>query len=330
MQFTRLVDTFDDGRRHCRTCQWYCTLAEGEVGRCQMRINGPDGLLALHHGMISGAQIGPIEEFRLWHVLPGTNVLAIGSFGYAFPTEQQRGHFAQIPEDPNKRRRLEPDKAAAFALDRLCRGVVWAYGDPSVSHEYVLDLLRVSRASSRYTGLVTSGFLTQEALDELGIYLDAINLELRAVEDQAHQRLTGTTNWRGILEVIQHAHQRWDIHIEITTRLHPGVNDSIEHIQSMAHWINQTLGSLTPWHILPGDAGSAASATVNRARRLAREIGLQFVYGPEPNQNTFCPQCGALLIERTNGVGRLSNYDQGCLSCGMPLGFRTSIFKARN
>src|SRR5436190_3107232 len=317
MRLTELVEPTADGRYHCDVCQWRCTLGPGEAGRCLVRAGDAAGIAVLNDGLISAATVGPIEDHRLWHMLPGTPVLSIGGWGYAFPADQQRGQYANIPDDENKRRRLEPDRAANFALEKLCRGVVWAYSDPSVSQEYVRELLQLCRASSRYTALVTSGYLTIAALDQIGHYLDAVNLELRAFDDAAYTRLAGVEDWRGILDVATHARDRWGCHIEVTTRLHPNVNDSAEQVQALAGWVRDALGPNTPWHVLPGDAGAAAAATVARARRLAHEAGLHFVYGPEPGQTTRCHQCGLTLIERGAASGRVVGITDGrCHSCG--------------
>ena len=328
MRLTELVDLEADGRRRCGVCQWRCALGAGETGRCLVRTGSDAGIEVLNDGLISAANFGPIEEHGLWHLLPNTQVLAIGGWGYAFPTDQQRGQYGSIPDDERMRRRLEPDRVAAVALEKLCRGVVWNYSDPSVSIEYVTEILQFCRASSRYTALVTSGYMTIAALDQLGHYLDAINLELRAFDDSAYKRLAGVDHWHGILEVVTHAQQRWNCHIEVTTRLHPNVNDSIEQIHAIANWIRDTLGPYVPWHILPGDAGAAAAATVARARRLGHEAGLHFVYGPEPGQNTLCPSCGAMLIERAGIAGRIAGIEEGrCATCGADPQMRLSIFK---
>ena len=328
MRLTELVELTADGRRRCGVCQWRCELALGEAGRCLVRVAVEEGIEVRNDGLISGANFGPIEEHGLWHFLPDTQVLAVGGWGYAFPTDQQQRQYGAIPEDEHKRRRLEPDRVAAVALERLCRGVVWSYGDPSVSLEYVTEVLQFSRASSRYTALVTSGYMTIAALDQLGHYLDGMNLELRAFDDSAYKRLAGVDHWRGILEIAAHARQRWNCHIEVTTRLHPNVNDSIEQVQAIAGWIRDTLGEHTAWHVLPGDAGAAAAATVARARRLGHEAGLHYVYGPEPGQHTLCHSCGAMLIERSGVSGRIVGITDGrCTNCGTDPQIRLSIFK---
>jgi pyruvate formate lyase activating enzyme len=327
MRLTELVELEADGTRRCGVCQWRCALAEGEVGRCLMRVATAEGIEVLNDGMISAATFSPIEEHRLWHFFPDTPVLAIGGWGYAFPADQQRGQYGGVPQEESKRRRLDPERAASVALERLCRGVVWSFSDPSVSLEYVADVLKFSRATSRYTALVTSGYSTLAALDQLGHYLDGISLELRAFDDGAYRRLAGVEEWRGILEMAAHARERWHCHIEITTRLHPNVNDAPEQIQALVGWMRDTLGPLTPWHVMPGDAGAAAAASVARARRLGHEAGLHYIYGPEPGQLTRCHSCASVLVERAPSV-RLVGLEGGrCANCGADPQLRLSIFK---
>ena len=328
MRLTELVELQADGRRRCGVCQWRCALTEGETGRCQMRVATDAGIEVVNDGMISAATFGSIEEHRLWHFFPDTQVLAIGGWGYAFPADQQRGQYGSIPEDESKRRRLDPERAAAVALERLCRGVVWSFSDPSVSLEYVAEVLKYSRASSRYTALVTSGYSSLAALDQLGNYLDGVSLELRAFDDAAYRRLAGVEEWRGILEFAAQLRARWHCHVEVTTRMHPGVNDSPEQLQALVGWIRDTLGALTPWHALPGDAGSAAAAAVARARRHGHEAGLHYIYGSEHNQETRCHACGAVLIERAGLGSRVVGLSEGrCAGCGADPQIRLSIFK---
>lgn len=323
-----LAQPLADGRFQCLACQWQCSLAADEPGRCRMRVGRTDGIELLNHGMISGAAIGPIEDHRLWHFFPDTTVLAIGGWGYALPLDQQRGQYGSLPVEPAKRRRLDPQRAADFALERLCRGVVWAFGEPAVNFEYVLALMQLSRAASRYTAIVTSGLLSSEALAELGPYLNGISLDLRGFSDNAYQRLGGISNWRPILRFAEEAQQRWKCHIEITTRIHHGVNDHPDELRELVHWIKTTLGEETPWHVLPGDAGSETAAATMRARRIGHEGGLQFIYGAEPNQPTRCPLCHATLISRQQGMSRRVGLDGNrCTNCGYAANFYLSIFK---
>lgn len=328
MRLTELVERAESGGYRCGVCQWRCELANGQTGRCHVRAAQPEGIEILNDGMISAANFGPVEDTRLWHFFPGTQVLTVGGWGYAFPADQQRGQYGGVPDDEAKRRRLAPERAANVALERLSRGVVWSFSDPSVSLEYLTDLLKSSRATSRYTAIVSSGYSTLAALEQFGPYLDGLSLELRAFDDAAYRRLAGVDQWRGILELAAQAARQWSCHIEITTRLHPQVNDAPEQIQALGAWVRDTLGPTTPWHLLPGDAGAAATAAVARARRLAHELGLLYVYGPEPGQPTRCHQCQSTLIERSGYSGRLVGLNEGrCSACGADPQLRLSMFK---
>lgn len=325
-----LLTPSDDGAFHCAACQWRCALRPGETGRCQVRAATDEGIALLGYGLISGASIGPVEDHRLWHFFPDTLMLAIGSWGYAAPADQQRGPYASIPSDPAKQRRLDAERAANFALERLCRGVIWAYGEPAVAHEYVLALLQLSRAASRVTALCTTGALTPEALEAFGPYLDAISFDLRGFSDASYARLSGISDWRATLAIIAEARTRWRCHIEVSTRIHNGVNDDPDELRELATWIGESLGNHTPWHVLPGDAGSETAASVVRARRIGHESGLHYIYTAEPNQATRCPKCQATLITRINGAARLVGLKDGaCESCGHHAQLHLSIFKPR-
>ena len=325
-----LIAPRDDGAVQCLACQWRCVLRPGEYGQCKVRVGTEEGIALLNHGLISGAAIGPVEDHRLWHFFPDSLVLSIGGWGYAFPADQQRGQYAALPEDPAKQRKLDPDRAANFALERLCRGVVWAYGEPAVDFEYVLALLQLSRASSRYTALTTTGYLTPEALEQLGLYLDGISLDLRGFSDASYARLGGIPDWRGVLATAEQARKRWHCHVEVTTRVHHGVNDDPDELRALVAWVRDTLGEHTPWHVLPGDAGSETAAAVVRAKRIGHEGGLHYIYGAENNQLTRCPSCQATLITRTNGVARLVGMNGGqCAACGHDTKMHLSIFKQR-
>ncbi|MFV9504858.1 MAG: radical SAM protein [Oscillochloridaceae bacterium umkhey_bin13] len=330
-ELAELVRPGDDGATVCMACQWRCALRPDEVGRCQVRVGVPGGIALHNHGLIAGAMIGPIEDHRLWHFFPDSLVLAIGGWGYATVADQGRGQYGTIPEEPARRRKLDADRAANFALERLCRGVVWAYGEPAVNHEYTRSLLQLSRASSRYTAIVTSGAMTVEALDELGHYLDGMSFDLRGFSDASYARLGGLPDWKATLEIAARARTRWNCHLEVTTRIHHGVNDDSDEVRAMISWIKETLGSHTPWHVLPGDAGSETAAATMRARRMALEQGLQYVYGSEPNQPTRCPSCHTTLITRNNGVTRLSGLSGSiCANCGHETKLHLSIFKSRD
>jgi pyruvate formate lyase activating enzyme len=329
-QYTQFMTKVEGGMIRCDACQWRCVLAPGKAGRCLVRVAGEQGMLAHNYGLISAASVSAVEDFRLWHFFPDSMALAIGGWGYAFPVDQQRNPYAHIPEEEEKRRNLPPERVAAFALKQLCRGVVWAYGEPAVSAEYVRDVLANSRASSRYTALVTTGFFTSAVLDSFGPYLHGLCLDLRGFGDTAYDRLAGIPNWREALAIAEQAREKWGCHIEIMTRVHHGVNDDPDELNALVTWIREKLSPQTPWHVLPGDAGSETAAAVMRARRIAYEGGLFFVYGTEANQVTRCPACQATLITRDQGLTKLVGLNEGaCRNCGFEVELYLSIWQKK-
>ena len=218
----RACGTEGDGRWRCGVCQWRCSLAAGETGRCLVRTGAEDGIevaerrpdqrreLSARSKIIGYGTSSPTR--RCWRsaagAMPSRPISSAASMA-AFPTRKASAAALSLSAPPLWR---WSGCAAAWS-----GATATLRSRSSMSRE----MLQFSRASSRYTALVTSGYSTIAALDQLGHYLDGISLELRAFDDAAYKRLAGVEHWRGILEVVAHARQRWNCHVEVTTRLHP-------------------------------------------------------------------------------------------------------------
>ncbi len=308
--------------RRCDVCQWRCELAPGETGRCGVRLHHAGSIQSEADGVVSAATIGPIEDQRLWHFFPDAQVFNVGSYGTPILTEQA-AQYGQLPE-PAARRQLPAERVADFAQQRLCRGVVWAYNDPAVTLEWTLDGLKLARAGSRFTAVVSSGYFSSEAIEAIGPYLDGIRLDLLGFSDQAYVELGGIQEWQGIMAGAEWLRERWNTHIEVSLRLHAGVNDRETEIETLARWMREKLGALTPLHLLSRDG----QPTWEHLADVARAAGLEFVYGPDPDQPTRCPQCRWVVIERSAGPTQLTGVSgEVCESCGTSLGLRTSLFR---
>lgn len=325
MQPSLLQTPFADGRIRCDVCQWRCELATGEVGRCGVRSHHGDSIVADAHGRISGAMIGPVEDHRLWHFFPDAQVFSVGSFGTPIGADRapEAARKYAIPA-PNARE-LTPERVVQFAQERLCRGVLWTFGDPAVSFEWVLDGAKYGRAYSRFTAIATSGYFAPEAFALLAPHLDGIRLDVYGFTDQAYTALTGLRDWRTIFRNAAEARQKWNIHLEVVLHVVPGINDSDTEVASLAKWMRGALGSLTPLHIL---SETADEETLRRVQATARVAGVKFVYGPAQHQPTRCPACTWVVIERGDGPTQLSGVvDDTCESCQAALGLRTSLFR---
>jgi pyruvate formate lyase activating enzyme len=177
-------------------------------------------------------------------------------------------------------------------VEHGCSGVAWTYNEPSVWFEYTLDSARLARENGLYTVYVTNGFLTAEALDMIGPWLDAWRVDIKGFSDDLYSRLARVRDWRGILDVAVRARRHWDMHVEVVTNVIPSLNDDDAQLEAIARWIYEELGELTPWHVtrffpmhqlqhLP----PTPLSTIEHAVALGRAAGLKFVYaGNVPGQ----------------------------------------------
>lgn len=334
-----LYERQDDGSVICQVCPWNCRIAAGESGRCRVRQNLAGTLHALNYGLISAAAVEPVERRGVYHLFPGSLVLTLGGWGNNLDC-RHRPPGPEMPQEQDKLRFLDPERAASFAVEQRCRGVAWDYQEPVVWLEYVLDSAKLARANGLYTLLHTNGFLTPQAMDLLGPYLDAYVVEILSVGAAPYSALCGLEGPQAILQGAAYGHARWRCHVEVHTPLIIGVNASPQSIGELAEWIRQSLGPDTPWHLWayepagePGDRPATPVEVLEEARRIGREAGLRYVYLQAGEQigltPTYCPSCGHLLIQREGRffIRVVGIEDNRCAQCQQEVYLRRSIFK---
>ncbi len=215
-----------------------------------------------------------------------------------------------------------------MAKEQNCQGISFTYNEPTLWLEYCLDTAIKAKEVGLHTSFVTNGFLTPEALDLIAPYLDAYRVDVKSFSATFYRKVAEVNDFQGILEVAERAKLKWGMHLEVVTNLVPELNDSSEELRELARWIRDKLGPGTPWHItkfFPHLELSAIPPTPIQALERAREIGIEeglwFVYignvSGHPFENTYCPSCGELLIERRNT--RILSYrveKGGCPHCG--------------
>ena len=182
---------------------------------------------------------------------------------------------------------------------------------------------------------MTNGYLTLEALDTIGPYLDAWRVDIKGFSDSFYRKLAKVSGWRGILEVTQRAKAKWNMHVEVVTNIIPTMNDDDQQLEGIANWIRDELGELTPWHVtrfypyhhmihLPPTPVS----TLEHAYDIGQKAGLKFIYaGNVPghqSENTICYSCGKLIVQRFGYQTKVVGLeDSRCKFCGAELNFRT-------
>jgi pyruvate formate lyase activating enzyme len=336
-----LYDKLDDRRVRCNVCLWRCLINPGKPGVCGVRRNEKGSLQLLNYGMVSSLAADPIEKKPLFHFFPGSAVLSFGTIGCNFHCIHCQNWEIACIEDPgtarHSLREISPEDAVKMALKNGCAGLAWTYNEPTIWFEYTLDSAKLAHRNGLYSVYVTNGYMTPEALDMLGPYLDAWRVDIKGFSDSLYKDLAKVRHWSKILEVAERARHKWNMHVEVVTNIIPSMNDDEKQLSGIAGWIREALGELTPWHVTRFHPHRRLShlpptglATLERAYDIGRAAGLRFVYlGNVPGhtyENTVCYQCGTLAIERRGySISLKAVKDSCCAVCGADLNIRNRI-----
>jgi len=312
MHRTLLCRTLEDQRIECLICQRRCKIAMGETGYCKTRRYMEGRLYSLIYGRVSCMRISPIEIKPLFHYYPGSRWLSLGSLGCNFlcpGCQNWEIAHADIEKAIPSTQHVSPERAVRLALQGECQGISWTYNEPTLWFEYTLDSARMAKEKGLLTNYVTNGYITREALDLIGPYLDAYRVDLKGFSRRTYRRIAHIPDFHGILQVIQRAKELWGMHIEIVTNVIPGFNDNEEDLRQMARWIVNELGPETPWHLTRffphlklSHLAPTAISKLERVREIGTDEGLVYIYlgnvAGHRGENTYCPGCRKLLIER--------------------------------
>lgn len=323
-------------RVRCLICQRRCLIPADELGYCATRANRDGRLFTLIYGRVSTWRVAPAEIKPLFHFHPGSWALSLGSLGCNFRCPGcQNWEIAHVQLRSEVRQELErrtvfisPQEAVQRAQKLGCQGLSWTYNEPTLWLEYVLDGAKLAKKTGLYTNVVTNGFMTLQALDLLGPYLDAYRVDIKGFSQKAYRRIAHVEKFAGILEVAKRARRRWKMHVEVITNVVPGYNDDEEQLTAIANWIHRELGPHTPWHLTRfypqcklHHLSPTPLETLERGRQIGLDAGLDYVYlGNVPGhrwENTYCPRCQRLLIERRDyQILAYAIEDGHCPSCG--------------
>ncbi len=297
------------GTVRCGTCQRRCVIPETRRGWCRTRVNEGGRLYSEIYGEVSSCSVNPIEKKPVFHYLPGSRWLSLGSVGCNFRCPGcQNWDIAHWTEGPRATEYVAPEDAVSSARRAGCVGISWTFNEPTLWFEYTLDSARLARAHGIRTNYVTNGFMTEEALDMIAPFLDVYRVDVKGFSEKTYERIGHIREFRGILETAGKAKAR-GMHVEVVTNVTPGFNDDEAELRAIASWIRDSLGPATPWHVTRfhphhelGDLPATPVSLLERAQFLGKDEGLWYVYlGNVPGhrgENTYCHACGELLIER--------------------------------
>jgi len=327
----------EDKRVQCLTCESRCFILPQKFGFCGVRKNIDGKLYALNYGKIISQSIDPIEKKPLFHFLPGTNTFSFATVGCNFSCGNcQNWQISQSVKSDKvlleMGEDMTPEKIVEAAMKNDCPSISYTYTEPTIFLEFALDTMKIARRKGVKNVWVSNGFMTPETMELILPYLDAANIDIKSSEDDFYRKYCGA-RLGPILENCIKLKQA-KVWLEITTLVIPSISSGEEILTTIAHFIKEKLGSRTPWHLSAfsseiswkmRDLPDTTGAQIHAAYRLGKEAKLDYVYAGnipgDPGENTYCPKCGELNIER-KGYD-IQRYDKRgeCRKCGEKLNF---------
>ncbi|MBL7017136.1 MAG: AmmeMemoRadiSam system radical SAM enzyme [Kiritimatiellales bacterium] len=273
----------DNGLIECTLCPRHCRIAEGKRGACFVRRRIGDELIAETYGRVCGLAVDPIEKKPLYHFLPGTDVLSFGTVGCNLTCGFcQNAHLSRAASIEGTR--ITPEQIAETALKYNCESVAFTYNEPTVFFEYAIDTAKACHERGLQTVAVTNGWIEPEPRKEFYAHIDAANVDLKAFTDTFYKTLCGAT-LQPVLDTLLYIRKETDVHLEVTTLLIPGHNDSPAEIDAMTKWAVANLGPDVPWHFSAyrptpewREAPPTPLDTLLQAQSIAKANGLQRIH----------------------------------------------------
>ncbi len=259
----------------CLLCPKNCVIKKGSYGFCNARKNIDGKLYSVVYSNPCAVHIDPIEKKPLYHFLPGSEALSIGTAGCNLDCRHcQNFTMARAKPEEILTEKITPDEIIELAIKNDCKIISYTYNEPTVFFEYMLDCAKIARKKGLKNTIVSNGFINEPVLESLKIL------------------------------------KQENVWLEVTNLIIPTLNDDLKEIKKMCIWIKENLGTDVPLHFtgfypcyklldLPG----TSPEILKKARKIALDIGIKHsyvgnVFSAEEN-NTRCPKCNRLLIERS-------------------------------
>lgn len=332
LELTKAILTrkLDNDRIQCHICNKNCIISQGEKGDCQTRKNKDGILYALNYGEISSASSDPIEKKPLYHFKPGTETYSVGSIGCNFECpfcQNWNISFANLEKFPTKK--ITPKELIELTKNNLCKSISFTYNEPGIWLEYILDVMKLAKKEDLKIIMVTNGYISQKALDLLIPNLNAVNIDLKG--DSKFYKTLCNAKREPVLKTIKKLNDA-EVHIEITSLIIPEYNDSEEILTELIESI-YNINPEIPVHFtrfFPNyklmTSPPTPMETLETAKKLAKDRGLKYVYignVPFADNNTYCPKCNELLINRSSfNTNEINLDDNKCPKCGYEINIK--------
>ncbi len=292
----------------CKLCPRGCVVGDRKRGHCRVRENLGGTYYTLVHSRVCALHIDPIEKKPFFHFHPGILAFSLATVGCNVNCKFcQNWEISQAKPEDLPARYMPPANIAALAKQNQCPAVAFTYSEPTVWNEFVTDAADAARTEGLKAVVVSNGFIQQEPLKRLCRHVDAIKIDLKAFSAKYYREVVNA-ELQPVLDalVTTRKEAKW---MEIVHLVVPTLNDSDAEFRDLVRWIKGNLGTDVPIHFtrfhplyLLRNLPPTPIETLERAKAIANAEGLQYVYignvPGHPAENTYCPKCGRLLIER--------------------------------
>ena len=311
----------------CNLCPNACIVPEGTQSRCHTRVSYKGDLYSVTYGNPCTVGVDPVEKKPLYHFLPEHKAFSVATAGCNYTCLNcQNWQISQVGPFDTENYDLFPEQTVAAALKNNCTCIAFTYSEPVVFYEYVFDTSKLARAKGLKSLLISNGSINEKPLRDLCTYIDAANINLKSFKDDIYIKLNGG-RLNTVLNTLKILKEE-GVWLEITNLVIPQWTDDMDMIGEMCAWLVKNGFQNHPLHfsrfqpIYKLTSLAATSETVlNQARQIALSAGMKYVYignlaGSE-GQNTYCPSCKKLLIERRGFKIYTNHLKSGkCEFCG--------------
>jgi pyruvate formate lyase activating enzyme len=292
----------------CLLCPNNCELKEGEMGLCHNRMNINNKIYSLAYGNPCAVHVDPIEKKPLYHFYPASEAFSIGTAGCNMACLNcQNWEISQFSPREVKYYELKPDEVVGQCKQGKCKSIAYTYNEPLTFFEYAYDTAVLAKQASIKNVLVSNGFVEKDPLLKMCTVLDAANIDLKSFSDEIYIKLNGARLQPVLNNLLTLKNE--DVWLEITNLVIPGWTDDFSMIAKMCEWLVKNGFSENPLHFsrfFPQyklkDTPVTPVDTLIKARDIAFKSGMKYVYlgnvPGEESDNTHCPGCNELLVER--------------------------------
>lgn len=330
MKKAKYQEVAENEKVKCLLCPHNCIISKNKTGICVVRKNVDGELVSLNYSKISGFHFDPIEKKPLYHFFPSKIILSVGSIGCNLKCNFcQNWEIASIREEIFEEniflQNLSVEELAKQAIAKKENiGIAYTYNEPTVFYEYMLEAAKLTKRQNLKNVMISNGFINQKPLNELLDYIDAFNIDLKAFNENFYKKLT-SSQLEPVKETLKQIRKSGK-HLEITNLVITDENDNLKEFEEMLKWISGELGENTVLHLsryfprykLNHDStpSDILFDFLHKAHEYLPYTYLGNIISYE-GQNTYCPQCGELLIARNGYSIEIKNLtkDSKCKSC---------------